>query len=461
MCLAETRFFYGKNMKEQIITIGDIESTPSRRPGVSPRVIDALGRDPSMKLFYAVMRLEKEQSAGIIDIGSGYRGDIKEMPHLEEVIDRAHEESKRDGHYTEYPSSYGTSELRTATSGRFRRLGDVKIDPGPEVMITRGITDSYDRVLRSLDITHIIAPSWHHYFVVPVAQINGMKVVFVPLDKETGNLDLVTLEQRLLSEGVEAGKALMYIAQPSTPLGTLMQDEFIEEQLIPYLKGKGIWLFSDSHIERTRFDGQEIIRPILSYRGAKDVAVEAYNVAKEYGLPGARAGGLVGNTDIINAVRLLATGMPDFVSADSQILAAYALDVLDVSIVGENIKKELLEEIMPRFKRMGWKVIMPKAGFDMVVEVPPGFIQEGVDNPSLLAAFSILRRFGVGFCPCSPLSEDGKYYLRIILKQEKGKIPRALDKLLEEGFDWTTDSPSEEDLRYLEQLQSQLDLTKL
>lgn len=116
---------------------------------------------------------------------------------------------------------------------------------------------------------------------------------------------------------------------------------------------------------------------------------------------------------------------------------------------------------MPRFEAMDWRVVKPKAGFDMLAEVPPGFVIGEVENPSLLAAFSILRRYRVGFCPCSPLSESGKYYLRLILKQEQGKIPMALDKLKEEGFNWQTANPSEGDRLFLEQLQSQLDLTKL
>jgi len=345
-------------------------------PEINKSVLAARGKDYSIKAFYAAMRLTKESGNEIIDIGSSVVVDPLEIPHTHDVIERAHAESLRRGDYIEYASSYGTSELRTAIARYFKRWGNIDIDPNPEVMVTRGIIDSYDRVLQSLDITHVIIPSWAPYYARSHATINGKEILEVPIDIETGNLDLSTLEKRLQEKGVLPGKALLYITHPSAPLGTVMEDQFIEGELIPYLRGKGIVLFSDSYIEYTRFDGKAPLKPILSYTGAKDIAVEAVTVSKELGLPGARAGGIAGNREIINAVRILAATKVDIVPGYSQILAAKALDEIKASTAGDRIKQELEQEILPRFEAMGWPVIKPAAGIDMLILVPKHFVRD-------------------------------------------------------------------------------------
>ena len=130
-------------------------------------------------------------------------------------------------------------------------------------------------------------------------------------------------------------------------------------------------------------------------------------------------------------------------------------------MVGQRIRLELEKEILPRFKEMGWPVLKPQAGIDMVVAVPPGFRQAGIENPSLLTAVAILRRYGVAMCPCSVFGPDGKLALRLVLKQKEGEIPRALDKMRSEGFWWETEKPVVEDITFLHEELERLDLTKL
>ena len=252
----------------------------------------------------------------------------------------------------------------------------------------------------------------------------------------------------------------MYITHPNAPLGTIMDDDFIEHRLIPFCKTYGITLFSDSYISGTQFDGQRL-RPILSYPDAMSVCVEAITVAKEHGLPGARAGGIAGNEHIIDGIRMLATTDLDIVGGPSQILAARALEEIQPEVIGQRIKQELENEILPRFEQMKWPVLKPKAGIDMIIGIPPGFRQPDIENPSLLATITILRRYGVGMFPCSVLGSEMKHALRIILKQKEGEIAKALDKMRDEGFCWQTERPTEEDRAFLQQEFAKLDLTRL
>lgn len=430
------------------------------KPQIRPEILMARGGDVSIKLFYAKMREARESGLDIIDIGSSVKvGDV-ELPLIIQVVDQAHGDSKARGLYTEYASSWGTMDLRLAITDYFAEWGGVDLDPKTGTMVSRGIMDSYDRTLRAFDWKGVIVPDWAPYYARSKATINRLPIIDVPIDLNTGNLRLDILEQVFQEQGIDPRGLLMYITHPAAPVGTVMEDSFIEDELIPFCGDNGIILFSDSYISATQFNNRRL-RPILSYAGAKDVCVEAITVAKELGLPGARAGGIAGNEHIINGIRLLAATEVDIVPGPSQILAAKALKQIRPEIVGQRIRSELENEILPRLTEMGWPFLKPQAGIDMIIAVPPGFRQNGVENPSLLAAIAILRRYGVAMCPCSVFGPDGKYALRLVLKQKEGEIARALDKMRNEGFCWQTEKPAAEDITFLNGELARLDLTKL
>ncbi len=433
------------------------------RPEINPLLLQVRERDAAIKTFYAQMRSMREAGEPVLDIGAGIEVDELESQRIIPIIKGVHEESNMQGHqlYKEYASSWGTMELRRALAGYFTQRGVDSLDPRADVMVTHGIMDAYDKVLQALNVSQVIIPSWAPYYARSHALINGKTIIEVPLDAATGKIDIRSLRQLLWEVWRKPGTRLMYVCQPSSPLGTLMEDNYIQHELLPFLQEHGIWLFNDYYVSATRYDGGSLIRPLLSYPGMKDVAVEAITVSKEHGIPGIRVGGVVGQPDIINAVRLLAAAKIDIVPGMSQMIAAHALNEMDVSVVAHRVIREVQEEVLPRLQQMNWPMIEPKAGLDMVVGVPPGFIRSDIADPSLLAAFTILRRYGVAMCPCTVYGPDGKNFLRIVLKQRAGKVPAALDQLAQGGFDWLTEKPTEEDISYLNKLLTELDLTKL
>lgn len=445
---------------DQIAALVEGEQGVLTVPQIRPEILRARGEDMSIKLFYAKMREMRDNGIEVLDIGSSVKvGDI-ELPQVIDVIDKAHEDSKARGLYTEYASSWGTMDLREAVTDFFAQWGGIDLDPKSQTMVTRGIIDSFDRTLRAFQWNGVIIPDWAPYYARSKAIIHGLPVVDVPIDLTSGNLRLEILEKTLKEKGINSQGQLMYITHPASPVGTVMEDGFIENELIPFCKTHGITLFSDSYISATQFDGRRL-RPILSYPGAIDVSVEAITVAKELGLPGARAGGIAGNEHIINGIRLLAATEVDIVPGPSQVLAAKALQEIKPEKIGQRIQRELENEILPSLEQMEWPVLKPQAGIDMIIAIPPGFRRPDIENPSLLAAITILKRYGVAMCPCSVFGPDGKYALRLVLKQKEGEIAKALNKMRSEGFCWKTEKPTPEDRAFLQQELARLDLTRL
>lgn len=397
--------------------------------------------------------------APVYDVGSSVEVDERDAAPIKQAIREGHADSLNAGHYTEYPSSWGLVKLRQSIVDVFRERTGRQFDSQTEVMVTGGIIKAVDMAIQSLNVTHVIVPSLSPYFVRSLATLRGKQVIEVPLDLSTGNYDLPCLAERLTTERVERGKSLMYITIPSAPAGTLPGEYFMENELIPFAKRMNIPMISDTYVFATTFSDQPI-RPLMSYAGAKDVGVEAIGVAKELGLPGIRIGGVIGHPGIINAMRLFAASSLEMLPLPNQNIAAITFKTVRPEPIGEKLKNTLHQDIIPRFKALNWPIIVPKAGLDMLVEIPAAY-QVGQTDHSLVAALGILMKYGVAFSPASVFGTEGDKYLRVVLKQSNHKIPKALDRLKQMGFNWTSEHLDEGFIIAIQKLLQETDLTRL
>lgn len=430
---------------------------------LNPGLVLARGRDFPVKLFYSFIRtFVKENRIKILDIGSDIQVSAYEQKTINTIAKEIQVSINRHGDYTKYSSSFGTIELRTAIANFYGRRG-VIVDPIQDVMITRGIIDAIEKVIRSLDLTHVIMPSILPFFPETISYMGGKKVIFASVDIETGEINLKSLKAKIKHLNPEKGRVLMYMAHPAAPSGALMSDGYIQKKLLPFLRQKGVMLFVDNYIYETCFnEGFCPIRSILSFPGASDNVIEAMGIAKEYGLPGLRIGAITGNKSVVEAVRLLAATAVDMIPLANQRLATRMINEIDPKVSAHRVVEEFYKEVVPRLNAMGWPFVMPKAGFDLLVKVPPNFYQEDIKDPALYACFSILRKFGVAFYPVSfPYRKTHRFFLRIVLKQKPGKIGRALDLLVRKGFKWGDFQPTEKDVHFLNEQIKTLDLTKL
>lgn len=429
---------------------------------LNSNLLRARQKDFGVKLFYSLTREIREKRENVVDIGSDIEVDFSEKKKIESVIKKAHTISLKEDEYIKYSSSWGTFALRKALVDFFGLRGVDYLSCEDNVMVTRGILDSFQKVLFSLSIDTVIIPSYAPYFATTFSLANGKDVIFADSDLENGTFDLEKLLANI-KKHKKRKRILMYLVHPCAPTGAVMPDSFIENKLIPFLKKNNIILFVDSYIFSTTFNEVEI-RPILSYKDSIDVTVEAITLSKEIGLPGVRSGGIVGNSKVIEAVRILGAVNIDMIPLFAQRVGSLALKEIDPYSSAKRVIEELKNEIIPGLERLKWPFIQPKAGFDMLIRVPPSFLKHDVEDPALYACFSILRKFGVAFFPYQAngdLPREEKFFLRIVLKQKKGKIKNALNFMAESGFCWETYVPSQEDVFFLKEKISTLDLTKL
>lgn len=438
--------------------------TREKHPGPIPVEMNPVLRtvrdgDKSIKIFYALMRELRGKGSPVIDIGSTVEVDIDHQEQIHNLTDKAHEASKMSGDYISYPSSWGLLEYREAIANFMQNRAGIDIDPISETMVTGGIISAVERVIQALNITHVAMPDLAPYFVRSLATLHHKKILEVPLDLKTGNLKLESLNSQIQEAKIEPNQVLLYIGIPSAPVGTIPQDNFIPE-LISFGQNNHLPIISDFYSVATTYSNRPL-RPLMSYAGAKTVAVEAISPSKELHLPGIRTGGIVGHPGIIEAMRLYAASALDMIPAANQRLAANAFQSIPPASVARRLSRELHQEILPAFEAMNWPVIIPEAGLDMLVRIPPAFEGVPVEDHSLLATIHLITEYGVAFSPASVFGPRGDQWLRIVLKQQSGKIPRALHQLKEKGFHWQTVSPTQQSLARMDQITQMADLTNL
>lgn len=428
---------------------------------INPRLSEVSKLDWPIKVFYSLMRELKAHHAdwakNLLDAGSTVEPRSQdESMKIRDLVRCANNKAIDAGDYEAYPSSWGLPGLRKAIRAFSHRHACSLPCEKTEVMVTGGIIKGVDALIQGLNIDTVIVPSLAPYFVRSLAILRGKGVQNVELNHATGNFDLGRLERELRIE--PSGAALFYMTLPASPSGTLPTEDHIEKELIPFAQRLGIPIVSDTYVLATTFANRPI-RCFMSYPDAWKTGVELIGVAKENGLPGLRIGGAVGHAEMINAMRKYASCALDMLSTPNQLVAAAALNGIDPYRVGADIRSELVEQTVPRLDAMQWPHTMPQAGFDMIVKVPPGF--SSCDDPSLAASLSLVMKYGVAFSPASVFGPHGRDHLRIVLKQKRGKIPDALDRMREYGFSWKTEQPDNDFDKRLRELLDRIDLTAL
>ncbi len=407
-------------------------------------LVKAREKELPLKWFFTKIREFKQESkTEILDIGSTITPSNRVSSFLFEILDKVHQFCKENEIYFHYSSSWGLLKLRHSICDFMKKKYNLSLDPSKEIFITRGIVDSYDRLLKAFRWKGIIIPHWSPYFFVSKAIFYQIPILRIPIELKTGNLILEGAERKIKEIG---GNWLLVLNHPIFPMGLVATKDFIEKKLFPFCKKNKVYIFCETYLTTRKINGQPLF-PLLSYKNLKDVCVESVSLHREIGVGGIRVGWLMGNEHLINGIRILASSEVEIVPPMFQIAASFILDnFLEIKEKEEkNLLKELKNEIFPRLKKMNWPFIPPKAGISMVAKVPNSFKGKDIQDPSLFASFVFLKRYGVALAPCSSFSPEGKNWLLIELKQKDGKVKEALDRMRTLGFDWKKIQPTKEE----------------
>jgi LL-diaminopimelate aminotransferase len=316
-------------------------------------------------------------------------------------------------------------ELTQAVIKRYRTRYGVALDE-TEIMSVYGSQEGIAHIGLSLvdegDVVLVPDPGYPIFAIGPA--LAGAELVTYELRPENDFLpDLETIAQ---AYGRKA--KVMIVSYPLNPICKAAPDSFYE-RLIPWAQENEILIIHDNAYSDIIYDGR-IGRSILSFAGAKEVAVEFYSLSKSYNYTGARMGFLVGNQSVVQNFKKLRSQIDYGTFLPVQYGAIAALTGPD-----DMVKKQCAEYEARRnalcdgFTKLGWRFERSQGTMFAWAEIPERFAGDDVQF-----VMELLDKTGVLCTPGSSFGELGRGHVRFALVLPEPIIREALAKVEESGI---------------------------
>lgn len=320
-------------------------------------------------------------------------------------------------------------ELTEAVIGRFKRRYNVELKAS-EIMSVYGSQEGIAHVGLSLvdegDIVLVPDPGYPIFAVGP--SLAGAKLATYELYPE--NDYLPDLDKIAASYGKNSGNKakIMIVSYPLNPICKTAPDSFYEK-LIPWARENEIVIIHDNAYSDIIYDGR-VGRSILSFDGAKEVAVEFYSLSKSYNYTGARMGFMVGNEKIVQTFKKLRSQIDYGTFLPVQYGAVAALNGPD-DMIREQCKvyEGRRNALCDGFTKLGWSFERSQGTMFAWSKIPASFGQDDVKF-----VMEMLERTGVLCTPGSSFGELGKGYVRFALVLPEEEIANALKEVEKSGI---------------------------
>ncbi len=291
-----------------------------------------------------------------------------------------------------------------------------------EIMCVYGSQEGIAHIGLSLvnegDVVLIPDPGYPIFDVGPA--LAGAKLVTYELKEENDYLpDLDVIAKKW---GTQA--KLMIVSYPLNPICKIAPASFYE-RLIPWAKENNIIIIHDNAYSDIIYDGQEG-RSILSFEGAKEVAVEFYSLSKSFNYTGARVSFVVGNKEIIQNFKKLRSQIDYGIFLPIQYGAIAALTGPDTCVKEQCKEYELRRNALcDGLTSIGWNVERSQGTMFAWAQIPEKFTDD-VDF-----VMTLLDETGVLCTPGSSFGKLGTGHVRFALTMPVKDIEQAINKIKE------------------------------
>ena len=350
----------------------------------------------------------------VIDLGFGN----PDIPSPDGVVDKL-VEAAQQGKNHRYSASRGIPNLRKAVADRYQRAYGVTLDPDLEVINTIGAKEGLSHLMWALvqpgDVALVPEPSYPIHIYAPV--LAGAEVRRVHLSTDADFFERLTAAFR-----TSWPKPRVIVTSfPHNPTTVSVGEDFFEK-LVDFAHRNDVMLVHDFAYADISFD--DYTPPsILSVDGAKDVAVELYTLSKSHSMAGWRVGFVVGNAEIVGALRQLKSYLDYGTFQPIQIASIIALnehdDYIDVVVDEYRRRRDTLVEGL---NKAGWEIESPNATMFVWARIPERFRGMG----SLTFTLDLLDNAQVAVSPGIGFGPSGDEHVRFALVENEHRIGQAV-----------------------------------
>ena len=320
--------------------------------------------------------------------------------------------------HTSYTSNWGLTELREAIVKYLEKF-QLHYNPKKEVLITIGVSEAIDVVLRTIlnpgDEVIVAEPCYVSY--QPLAELCDTKLVRLDT-APTGFVPTADAIERLITPKT---KALM-LCSPSNPTGRMIPPEELAK-IAEVVKRHKIWVLSDEVYCELAYDGRKHVS-IGSMPGMKDYTVILNGFSKAFAMTGWRIGYLACPAELMGQVYKLHQYSTICAPIMSQYAALEGLrngaDEVEKMRLSYQQRRNLM---IHEFAEMGIPVTEPEGAF----YVFPDIRQFGLSSEDF--ATKLIQEYKVAVVPGNVFGAGAEGFVRCCYATEIGKLKEALRRI--------------------------------
>jgi len=260
---------------------------------------------------------------------------------------------------TSYTSNQGLLILREAIAGRYKEKYEVAYSAEKEILITVGVSEALDLVLRTIldpnDYVIVITPSYVAY--PALVELNYGKVLNIDAKKENG----FKIDLKELKRAVAKNPKAMIFNYPCNPTGVTYSKEELAAIWKVLAKTDTI-IISDEVYDELVYEGRHYPFAGIS-KEAKKRTVTLNGFSKGQAMTGFRCGYACGPEQIISGMTKIHAYSMLCAPITAQIAACEAFNV--EKEVKEMVKhyKSRRDYIVREFNRLGMVTLCPEGAF--------------------------------------------------------------------------------------------------
>ena len=320
--------------------------------------------------------------------------------------------------HTSYTSNWGLPELRQEIA-RYLERYQLHYDPTAEVLITIGVSEAIDAVLRAVlnpgDEIIICEPCYVSY--QPLAALCDTKLIHLDTSVNGFYPTAAQIEAAITPKT----KALM-LCSPSNPTGRMIPAAELEK-IAEVVKRHQIWVLSDEVYCELVYDENKHCS-IGSFPGMKDYTIVLNGFSKAFAMTGWRIGYLCCSAELMDQVFKLHQYSTICAPIMSQYAALEGLRTGWAEVERMRVSYQQRRNLMYKaFVEMGLEVVEPEGAF----YVFPNISRYGMSSEEF--ATRLLMEEKVAVVPGTAFGDCGEGFARISYAYSVKHITTALEKM--------------------------------
>lgn len=389
-------------------------------------MIQPANRVQEVQEYYFSRKLKEveKMNAGGKDIISLAIGS-PDMPPSKQTVDKLCEVARLSSEHG-YQPTIGTSELRTAMAGFYKRWYDVEIDAATEVQPLIGSKEGILHITLAFvnPGEQVLVPNPGYPTYTALSRLLGADVVTYDLREDKGwQPDFDALEQMDLSR-----VRLMWTNYPNMPTGGNACRETYQ-RLVDFARRHGIVVVNDNPYSFILNEGEKL--SLLQVPDAKDCCIEFNSLSKSYNMPGWRVGMCVTNPTFISWILKVKSNIDSGTFRGIQLAAAEAMNTntdewhQHYNIAVYRSRRVIAEEIM---SLLGCTYDKAQVGMFLWGKIPETY----VDAEQLTER--VLHEAHVFIAPGFIFGSNGRRYVRLSLCAKDEQMKEAYTRIA--SLDW-------------------------